>query len=111
MTIKVLAWFILCYGLMNIVVYGQIFSSFREFFRKLSERSIKIGSFIYELITCPMCFSVWGGFFMGGVIWSPVHYLFDTPMIYSWFFDGILASGAVWAINSLVEFFEESRLK
>jgi hypothetical protein len=111
MGIKILSWFILCYGLMNIVVYGRIFKSFRDFFEKLSEKSNRIGSFIYELITCPMCFSVWVGFFMGSVIWSPVHYLFEAPMAYSWFFDGILASGAVWAINSLVEFFEESRLK
>lgn len=108
---KILVWVFLCYGLMNIVVYGAIFESFREFFRRLSERSNKIGKFIYELITCPMCFSVWGGFFMGGVIWSPVHHLFDIPLIYSWFFDGILASGTVWAINSLIEFFEESRIK
>jgi hypothetical protein len=28
---------------------------------------------------------------------------------YSWFFDGMLASGAVWAINSIVEWFEENR--
>jgi hypothetical protein len=27
----------------------------------------------------------------------------------SWFFDGILSSGAVWAINSIVEWFEENR--
>jgi hypothetical protein len=29
----------------------------------------------------------------------------------SWFFDGMLASGAVWAINAVVEFFEENRIK
>jgi hypothetical protein len=27
----------------------------------------------------------------------------------SWFFDGILSSGAVWAINAIVEYFEENR--
>jgi hypothetical protein len=27
----------------------------------------------------------------------------------SWFFDGMLASGSVWAINAIVEWFEENR--
>jgi hypothetical protein len=30
---------------------------------------------------------------------------------YSWFFDGMLASGSVWAINAIVEWFEENRPK
>jgi hypothetical protein len=29
----------------------------------------------------------------------------------SWFFDGMLASGSVWAINAIVEWFEENRPK
>jgi hypothetical protein len=29
----------------------------------------------------------------------------------SWFLDGMLASGSVWAINSIVEWFEENRPK
>ena len=28
----------------------------------------------------------------------------------SWFFDAILSSGAVWIINSIIEWFEENRL-
>jgi hypothetical protein len=27
----------------------------------------------------------------------------------SWFFDGMLSSGSVWAINSIVEWYEENR--
>jgi hypothetical protein len=27
------------------------------------------------------------------------------------FFDGMFTAGAVWAINAIIEFFEESRLK
>jgi len=27
----------------------------------------------------------------------------------NWFFDGMLASGSVWAINAIVEWFEENR--
>lgn len=95
---------------MNIVVFGQIFESFRSFFERLGKKSIKIGSFIHEMITCPMCFSVWGGFFMSIIIWSPIHYFFDVPLYCSWFFDGILSSGSVWIINSIIEFFEENRI-
>jgi hypothetical protein len=33
-----------------------------------------------------------------------------TPWV-SWFFDGMLASGSTWAINSIIEWFEENRPK
>jgi hypothetical protein len=36
-------------------------------------------------------------------------YLLGTNPNIAWFFDGMLASGAVWAINSIVEWFEENR--
>jgi hypothetical protein len=51
------------------------------------------------------------GFFIGLVIWSPNSHLFGMPIYTSWFFDGIMASGAVWAINAIVEYFEENRPK
>ena len=33
MTIKILVWFIMSYGLMNIMVYGSIFQGLRNFFK------------------------------------------------------------------------------
>jgi hypothetical protein len=27
------------------------------------------------------------------------------------FFDGMLTAGAIWGVNSIIEFFEESRIK
>jgi energy-coupling factor transporter transmembrane protein EcfT len=51
-----------------------------------------------------------GGWFLSLVIFSPTFALFGTSLWYSWFFDGILSSGAVWAINAIVEWFEENRL-
>jgi hypothetical protein len=56
-----------------------------------------------------MCFSFHGGWFLSLVIFSPVHILFGVPIWGSWFFDAILSSGAVWAINAIVEYFEENR--
>jgi hypothetical protein len=40
---------------------------------------------------------------------SPTYYLFGTTPWISWFFDGLLASGAVWAINAIIEWFEQNR--
>ena len=112
MEINVLVWIMLSYGLMNIIVFGSIFEPMRLFVDRISKKKNVIGiffQFIDGVINCPMCFSVWGGFFLSVFIWSPTLHLFDVPYQVSWFFDGILSSGAVWAINSLVEFFEENR--
>ena len=109
---EVLVWFILSYGLMNIMVFGSIFEGLRNFFKEWGESYYPfnpIGRFISGILSCPMCFSTWGGFLLGLVIYSPTHILFELPMTYSWFFDGILSSGAVWIINSIVEWFEENR--
>jgi hypothetical protein len=35
--------------------------------------------------------------------------MFNTPLYYSWFFDGITSAGAVWALNGIIEWFEENR--
>jgi hypothetical protein len=41
-------------------------------------------------------------------IWSPWVNLFDVNPIFGVFFDGMLASGGVWAINSIIEWFEKN---
>lgn len=112
MLVKIFTWFILSYGLMNIMVYGSIFQGLRDFYKEWGESNLplnSIGRFISGILSCPMCFSTWSGFFLGIVIFSPMNILFNTPIQFSWFFDGILSSGAVWAINSVVEWFEENR--
>lgn len=115
MITKLLAWFILSYGLMNIMVFGSIFQGLRDFFNKWGEMEFapfySIGKFISGILGCPMCFSTWGGFFLGFFIYSPTHELFLLPLWCSWFFDGIMSSGAVWTINAIVEWFEENKPK
>ena len=109
---EILVWFILSYGLMNIMVFGSIFEGFRNLFKEWGDSYYPLnflGRFISGILSCPMCFSTWGGFFLGIVIYSPTHILFEVPTTYSWFFDGILSSGAVWVINSVVEWFEENK--
>ena len=111
---KVLIWGILNYGLMNIMLYGSIFKSLRDFFKNLKNHSFnffsKIGIFLDDLFSCPMCFSTWGGFLTSIFIFSPTHSLYNTSHIISWFFDGLISSGIVWSINAIIEFFEESRI-
>jgi len=113
--ITVLAWFIMSYGLMNIMVYGSIFQGLRDFFNRWGSNPYApfqgLGEFISGILSCPMCFSTWGGFVLSLLIYSPSHELFSTPLWGSWFFDGVMSSGAVWIINSIVEWFEENRPK
>jgi hypothetical protein len=113
MGIKILVWFIMSYGLMNIMVYGSIFQGLRNYLGRLSISTYVpfnyIGAFLSGIINCPLCFSTWGGFVLSLLIFSPVNFIFNTPLEYSWFFDGITSAGAVWVINSVIEWFEENR--
>ncbi len=68
-----------------------------------------LGKFISGLISCVMCVSTWVGFFLSLVFFSPTQQLFDTNEILSIFFDGMLASGSVWAVNAIIEWFEQNR--
>ena len=111
--ISILTWFILSYGLMNIMVFGSIFQGLRNFFQNWGGNPTLpfngIAHFISGILGCPMCFSTWGGFILSLLIFSPTNIIFATPLWISWFFDGILSSGAVWIINSIIEWFEENR--
>ena len=120
MILKLITWIILSYGLMNIMVFGKIFNNFRNYLNKWGNSKItgteypkyplsQLGKFFYDMISCAMCFSVWGGFFLGIFIWSPSHDILGVSILFSWFLDGIISSGAVWAVNSIIEWFEENR--
>lgn len=113
MTTEIIVWLITSYGLMNIMVYGSIFQGLRDFFKKWGENKYSpfsfIGEFISGILSCPMCFSTWSGFLLGFTIFSPTYVLFNTPIEISWFLDGLLSSGGVWALNAIVEWFEENR--
>ena len=113
MITTLLAWCIMSYGLMNIMVYGTIFKGLREGISDIGDSGVPIISGIFHFISgilgCPMCFSTWGGFFLGFFIYSPSYELFHTPTWISWFFDGIMSSGAVWAINAIIEWYEQNR--
>ena len=110
---QLVLWMIMAYGLGNIIVYGKIFNGPRNFIKKWAESPIKFlqpsGKFLEGMTSCMMCVSVWIGFFYGILVYSPTNQLLGVNQWYSWFFDGFLSSGAVWAINSIIEWFEQNR--
>lgn len=135
---KILIWSFIAYGLTNIVVFSKIIAPFRNFlfilgnitipkdipivgrntlmggflkiFRILLMTLKRIGKFLHELFTCPMCFSVWGGAFLSLVLFSPTNTILNINESYCFFFDGLFSSGIVYLINSFVEWLEENRI-
>jgi len=106
-----LTWILAAYGMSQILVYGSIFDDLRLSIHKWGENPLSlfrgVGSFLSGLISCMMCTSTWVGFFMSMVVFSPFNFYMDVHPIIATFFDGMLASGAVWATNAIVEWFEK----
>jgi len=109
---ELIFWIIAAYGMSNIIVYGSIFQSTRTSIKNVGEMDIMfispIFKFISDLVSCMMCTSTWVGFFMS-LFFSPFTAYFGVHPSFSLFFDGMLASGGVWALNAIVEWFEENR--
>ena len=100
--IKIIVWMFVAYGMSTIIVYGHIFDKPREW---LSSKSTILNEFLH----CMLCIPTWVGFFMSFALGGLTNDYFNTGH-FTWFFDGMFTAGAVWAINSLIEFFEESRI-
>jgi hypothetical protein len=108
----ILIWLLVAYGMSNILVYGSIFQGLRNGIKNWGNSNLpfnSVGKFFGDLLSCMMCTSAWVGFFLSITYYSPSNVFIGTPLWISWFFDGILSSGAVWAINSIIEWFEENR--
>ena len=99
-----LFWIIAAYGMTSILVWGSIFESTRQWIRRNSK-------FFGDLISCVLCTSTWVGFFMSLVLGGLSNHYFTAPWVAYLFFDGMFTAGAVWALNSIIEFFEENRIK
>ena len=95
-------WSFMAYGMSTILVYGTIFDKPREW--------IKLNSkFFGALISCMLCTSTWVGFFLSLTLFAPWHEFVGLNKYFSIFFDGITSAGAVWALNGIIEWFEENR--
>lgn len=109
---QLVLFMILAYGFSTIMVYGTIFKGMRNFIKAYGESELIFSdtfNFISGILSCMMCCSTWVGFFLGVVLFSPTHQFFGTSPYISWFFDGLFSSGAVWAINAFIEWFEVNR--
>jgi len=99
-----LFWILAAYGMTSILVWGKIFDNQREWIKKHS-------NFCGDLISCTLCTSTWVGFFMSLVLGGLTNHYFESPWLFYVFFDGMFTAGSVWAINAIIEFFEENRIK
>ena len=98
--VTIILWSFIAYGMTTIIVYGSIFENFRNFL----ENRIKI---LYQLVSCPLCTSTWVGFFLSICLGGLTNEIFEINRVLSVFFDGMFTAGIVWAINSIIEFFED----
>lgn len=99
---KFLLWILISYGITTIIVYGSIFEGLRNWL----EKRIPI---LGIMINCVLCTSTWVGFFLSFIFNGITNEYFETG-IFTFFFDGMFTAGSVWALNSFIEFFEESRI-
>ena len=100
----IIFWIIAGYGMTSILVWGSIFEKPRNFIKKHSK-------FFGDLISCTLCTATWVGFFMSIILGGLINTYIELSMFPTMFFDGMFVAGAVWAINAIVEFFEENRIK
>ena len=109
---NVFIWIMAAYGMSTIIVYGSIFDSVRDSIHRWGQNDFApfrgLGKFISGLISCMLCTSTWVGFFFSICI-GGLTSQFGMHWLPSIFFDGMFTAGSVWAINSIVEFFEENR--
>ena len=99
-----LFYILACYGMTSILVWGSIFENQRTWIKKHSK-------FFGDLISCTLCTSTWVGFFMSLTLGSVSAQYFDTFWLFNLFYDGMFTAGSVWALNAIVEWFEENRPK
>jgi hypothetical protein len=95
-----LLWVLAAYGMTSILVWGSIFESTRTFIKKHSK-------FFGDLITCTLCTSTWVGFFMSIVLGGLTIKFFEVNWIVGIFWDGMFSAGSVWALNAIIEYFED----
>ena len=111
--IQLVIFMLVAYGMTTIMVYGSIFNGLRQSIHNWGNSDYMafngLGRFISELIKCMLCTSTWVGFFLSLTFFSPIHNFIGLNEYVSIFFDGMFSAGSVWAINAIIEWFEENR--
>ena len=110
---NLLMWAFVAYGMTTILVYGSIFNGLRTGIHNWGNNIYApfnfLGKFLSGLISCMLCTGTWVGFFLSLAYFSPNVEYVGLNKILSVFFDGMLSAGFVWAINGVIEWFEENR--
>lgn len=112
--IQLVIFMLVAYGMTTILVYGSIFNGLRNFIHLAGSDSSfsltrPVFKFISDLIQCMLCTGTWVGFFLSLTFFSPTHNFIGLNEYFSVFFDGMFSAGSVWAINAIIEWFEENR--
>jgi len=99
---ELIVYFLIAYGISNIMVFSSIFEGWRLFWKRHNP------SVLGELFSCMICLPFWVGIFLSFTIFSiSDFYLYITENIFKYFFDGCLTSGGVWLIHTLQEKWEK----
>ena len=100
---SVILFFLASYGVSNIIIYGSIFESFRNFLIKYNP------SFFGALVTCFICLPFWVGVVMSSILSyygyniSPFGIIGIKEWYLKLFLDGVITSGTVWLIHTIQE--------
>ena len=103
---QLLIWFLIAYGITNILVIGSIFLMMRVNIRKRSTTGSRFYKLLDSILSCMMCCSMWVGFFLGIFIWSPTGHYLEISSAISWFFDGALSSAVVCLIGTFINHYK-----
>lgn len=106
MMINLALFTLISYGMTTIIVYGSIFESFRNGIHVLGERNAFF-KFFSDLIKCVLCTSTWVGFFLSITMFSPTECIYSITSPFNIFLDGMFSAGSVWALNAIIEWFED----
>ena len=95
---KLIAWYIVLFGIVEIIVNSKIFKPFRELFNITTNKyskpwhqiKFKIDARLYQLLNCEVCMSVWVGGLLSIFWWSPIHFIYGATWI---FLDSMFAAG------------------
>ena len=109
----IICYFLMAYGLTNLLVYG---SGPFDILIKFREKCNDIHETLGDMLECMMCTSTNVGlilsiinvFFLPHIPFTPFNYVFDNPMLF-WLIipmDACITSGVVWLLHTVQETLE-----
>jgi hypothetical protein len=104
---ELIIFILIAYGITNVVVNSTLFLPIRILIVN------NLPKFFGNIINCTMCFGTWCGFALSSILWmnqlsavTPSGLLGITIPVLGIFLDGCLASGCVWVIDTIQEWFK-----